>query len=644
MKSPDISPKNGIILTLLIVVLLICLVKSAWIQDDAYITFRTVDNFVHGYGLTWNIEERVQAYTHPLWMFVITAAYLLTGEVYYTCIVVALLITVLAAVLLAFRLSAGPLTAVFAVTALVASKPFVDFSTSGLENPLSHLILILFFLVYFRLEGDWWAERTSPKYDRFFWLALLAALAVLNRPDTILVYAPMLAYCLLRYRSRKTVAAVSLGLVPLALWFCFALFYYGFPFPNTAYAKLNTGIAGTDLILQGYAYVKNEFCRSPFTVVVVAGAVFYAAWTRSLRLMAAAVGILLYVAYVVRIGGGYMEGRFFTVPFVAAVALLSQNRFKWSPTEGTAIALTALILALGWPRSPVQVGSDYGTGPERLFSEKGIADERAGYYQHTGLLVQESGPITPHHRWAIEGVMISSPVRQVVRRAGIGMLAYFAGPHLHLVDVHALPDPLLARLPVQTPKKWRIGHFRRDVPEGYLRTLETGVNHIADSSLARYWDKLTLITRGELFSWQRLREIWKFNTGGYDYLLQGFLSQPQRVKYDKFSRPKRQGTGYLAPSNILPHEPGLCVELDGIQHAGRLEISVDSNDEYILLFRTDTTEVGRYSIGIQRIRGGGLRVDTVAVSDEAVQKGYNNVLILPRGGDSTYSVGHLRML
>ena len=44
-------------------------IVNAWVGDDAYITFRTVDNFVNGYGLTWNTSERVQAYTHPLWMF-----------------------------------------------------------------------------------------------------------------------------------------------------------------------------------------------------------------------------------------------------------------------------------------------------------------------------------------------------------------------------------------------------------------------------------------------------------------------------------------------------------------------------------------------------------------------------------------------
>ena len=34
---------------------------NAWLGDDAYITFRVVDNFLNGYGLTFNPDERVPA-------------------------------------------------------------------------------------------------------------------------------------------------------------------------------------------------------------------------------------------------------------------------------------------------------------------------------------------------------------------------------------------------------------------------------------------------------------------------------------------------------------------------------------------------------------------------------------------------------
>ncbi len=53
-------------IVLLLAAIALLALKCAWVSDDAYITFRTVDNFVHGHGLRWNTGERVQAYTNPL--------------------------------------------------------------------------------------------------------------------------------------------------------------------------------------------------------------------------------------------------------------------------------------------------------------------------------------------------------------------------------------------------------------------------------------------------------------------------------------------------------------------------------------------------------------------------------------------------
>jgi len=71
-----------------LVALIIVLIKTAWLCDDAFITFRTMDNFVNGYGLRFNVVERVQAYTHPLWLFVMTIPYFFLREPFYTPIIV----------------------------------------------------------------------------------------------------------------------------------------------------------------------------------------------------------------------------------------------------------------------------------------------------------------------------------------------------------------------------------------------------------------------------------------------------------------------------------------------------------------------------------------------------------------------------
>ena len=42
---------------------------NAWIGDDAQITFRQVWNFISGDGITFNIAERVQAFTSSVVVF-----------------------------------------------------------------------------------------------------------------------------------------------------------------------------------------------------------------------------------------------------------------------------------------------------------------------------------------------------------------------------------------------------------------------------------------------------------------------------------------------------------------------------------------------------------------------------------------------
>src|SRR5260370_12408946 len=60
------------ILPLTLILFFFVVLKNAWLGDDSYITFRTVDNIIHGYGLTWNTDEPFQPFTHPLSIFLFT--------------------------------------------------------------------------------------------------------------------------------------------------------------------------------------------------------------------------------------------------------------------------------------------------------------------------------------------------------------------------------------------------------------------------------------------------------------------------------------------------------------------------------------------------------------------------------------------
>ena len=105
-------------LFLFLVLFVVILIRSAWICDDAYITLRTVDNLYNGYGLTWNAGQRVQAYTHPLWLGVVAVTYFLFENPYYLLISLSIVISSLVLFLLLTRLATSPTTALLGLLML----------------------------------------------------------------------------------------------------------------------------------------------------------------------------------------------------------------------------------------------------------------------------------------------------------------------------------------------------------------------------------------------------------------------------------------------------------------------------------------------------------------------------------------------
>ncbi len=485
----------------------IIIVKNAWLSDDSYITFRTVDNFVHGYGLTWNIDERVQTYTHPLWMFLISALYFCTHEIYYSVLLLSLTISFVAIGIFAVHIAKSLPMAVMGIVLLAASKSYVDYSSSGLENPLTHLLIILFVLIYFS------AQRNTRS---LFWLALIAALATLNRMDTLLLFVPPLLYLLYRFPKLTSVKAILLGFLPFLLWEVFSLWYYGFLFPNTAYAKLNTGISSAQLLHQGIGYLISSFTFDPILFIIIAASFSLTLIFQEWGNMPFLIGTGLYMLYTVKVGGDFMAGRFLTAPFLVAVLLLARGSYpplKWMWVAGLAAVVLCGLLTPNSRWYPIITS-------KVLIDTRGVADEHTFYNNATSIFTALSGLQVPNARWTREGLQARLSNQKVVEKGNIGFFGFAAGPFVHIVDPRALSDPLLARLPAKPG--WRIGHFDRNIPDGYLETLKTGNNVIPNKDLALYYDKLRYVTRGPLFDIQRLIEIWKLNTGAYDYLLNAY--------------------------------------------------------------------------------------------------------------------------
>jgi arabinofuranosyltransferase len=481
---------------------------NAWLGDDAYITFRTVWNTLHGYGPVFNPGERVQAFTHPLWFLVMTATYGITREFFFTSLAVSYAFG-LAAMLLVARSSRDVWSGVVGILWLLSSKAFVDYTSSGLEYPLSYLLLVLFYVRFCARPGPTWSAGSLRLFG------LLAGLAFTNRFDTVLLYAAPLAWVALhaaRRRDRSVYALLLPFALPVGLWLLFATIYYGFPLPNTYYAKVATGIPASLMYRQGVAYLLNSFAHDPLTLGTV-GIAAALAVRSSIPIRLAAISSLLYVAYTISVGGDFMSGRFFAMPFLVAVLML-QRLLEGVPSSQAAVGAALVLYNLVMPIVPIKTTAAYDAAwPWR--SQNGIKDERGHYHRITNVFFYSPFRELPDHTWMREGLSFSQGPDKVTVQGSIGFFGLAAGPDKHVVDRNALADPLLARLPVspQLYFEFYAGHYFRDMPAGYLDTLAMGSNRLADPVLHEYYDRLKDALSGPLFSAARLRSLWYLNAG-----------------------------------------------------------------------------------------------------------------------------------
>lgn len=513
------------LLVVVVALILVEWVRSAWLCDDAFITLRSVDNLWNGFGLRWNVAERVQVFTHPLWAILLAGAYGIARDPQIATWGLSLLVTAgMIAVLVGVG---GQGVALRALAVFATSRAFIDFSTSGLENCLSHLLLVAFWLKYLD-EAPASARRTVE-------LGLIASFTILTRFDLALLVLPALAVEARRLRVREAGRALAIAGVPLFLWSGFALTYYGFLAPNPAYAKVGHGLPRSDLATQGMWYLLDAVTTDPTLALVLVLALVASAWRRIVRDLALTAGLLAYISYVAWVGGDFMSGRFLTAPFAAATVWLAVRTARWPPAAAAIAGLFALCLA--WPTSPLRVFAPLPSVAsiwpwDHASFRHGIIDERRFYYPYTGLVPYIRGVDITSHPWAYRALKWRGSPRVIVIGT-VGLTGFYGGPSLHIVDPLGIVDPLTARMAAE-PRGWGIGHFGRPIPKGYVLTLrrciESGsttagpvdsegrclrewptADRFADRKMAARYLDLLRVTQGPLLRRDRLGAILRSN-------------------------------------------------------------------------------------------------------------------------------------
>jgi arabinofuranosyltransferase len=504
---PSARVAGRIAFVLAAVVFGIVFIANCWIGDDAFITFRVSENLINGYGPRWNVVERVQVFTNPLWMFLMAGVAALTGEFYYSAMVVSFVVCLLMLGVI-WRGLARPLDGWLAVALLVSSKAFIDYTSSGLENPLGYLLLASFLmLVLGRRDGVAEPAANLPV------LVLLASLAFVNRADMVLLYAPVLAWLIARslpglgWRGGRWLLLAS---APAWGWLLFAVIYYGFPFPNTYYAKAQSGMPHWLQLRQGFAYTMSSLRFDPITLATIAAAVGVSLVAGGTRVRLLAASAATYVVYTIWVGGDFMAGRFFSGPFLLSALLLAHLPKRSS----TAVAAIALIAAynLVHPLAPLKSIPSLEMGWNwRL--QNGVKDDRGATIGGASPLAFEVFRRMPDNAMAREARSLRASPEQVLVHPWIGEVGFWAGPTKYIIDPNALSDPLLARLPIPPDfyfEFW-VSHFTRDLPAGYVESRREGRNLIEDPIIHGYFDKLLRVTTGPVFSVARFKDIVDLN-------------------------------------------------------------------------------------------------------------------------------------
>ncbi|EMO23238.1 putative membrane protein [Leptospira santarosai str. HAI134] len=515
---------------------------SSWLSDDSFITFRVVDNFLNGLGLRWNPWERVQVYTHPLWLFLLIPIQWIVQDISISAYVLSyacgiLFLSYYCFALLKFRHGFG--LVLMSVSALFSSRIFVDYNTSGLENPLSFLLLLLFEIKFYSLYLN--GEPKNTKIDSFE-IGLLAGLLLLTRLDLILFLAIPLGVLLWKIFRDERILFLEysfFGIFPWLFYLGFSLVYFGSLFPNTFYAKINVLSTLSERVSVGWDYLRISLKWDPIALFIFGMHIFWiisepvfrrftnTKWAPSEKekgILIFGFGSIVFVfLYLLWIGGDFMAGRFLGT--CLTVSVFSQSLFLAVRFEDFELnirkllfTLSAFVLVYFFAHSASPLRYVFQRSPVRV--EKGIVDERASYQDNTALKHWFEGIVPDTHPWAQYAKKIApynlktetnvSESRLVQITTNVGLPGFYGGPGIHWIDLLGVTDPFLARL----PGKGFPGHYIRLLPRDYKEYIEEIVVSLSDPELDRFYYEIRLLSEGDIWTKERWKVIVDFTFFG----------------------------------------------------------------------------------------------------------------------------------
>ena len=466
---------------------LIVLVASwiyRWVQDDAYINFRIIGNLLAGHGPVFNIGERVEAYSDPLWLFLLALAHAVlpwaslewtSAILGIVCAVAGVLFGGRAIQRLAGSRGAGTVVPIGLFVFSVVAGVW-EYVTGGLEMGMVFFWIGLSFWLLVRVEH----MRTEALRA-----AVVMGLGPLIRPELVLESAVFLGTLVVviaapnwkgptRPTRRYAIPLASAAALPVIyeLW---RMAYFAMFVSNTALAKS----AGSAWWGQGFTYLWNFVAPYtlwlPFLLIVPLMAPRILRWWRAgdrigvLVLASPIVAGLVDTVYVVHVGGDYQHARLLLPAFFAiCVALYVEVRqlrtIAVVPVVGIAVWSLACI---GWLRFDPEHGYFRtihwisnnrdtwftvldGKSPMDL-SSFSTPTAPAVYYRsvdHTASvqgrqeMIIGTNPFFPLSGQVVAAASTNLPTHVVVFMIEIGEQGLISGPDVYVFDAQSLANPI----------------------------------------------------------------------------------------------------------------------------------------------------------------------------------------------------------
>lgn len=458
LENAITSRSKNYYLLLLIFLLALLAVKNAFIQDDAFISFRYAYNLVQYNNFSWNASDvvKLEGYTNFLWTIIIAACIKMNLDPVVCSMAIGIIFgigTLVVTYKIANLILGDFRYALLTVLLLGTNYSFSAYMTGGLETQLQTLLITL--IAYFSFKA---MQRSDWAFKELILISVFSGLAILTRLDTPLIIG-IFVLALLSYRYKaapekkilRPIYDIVLLAIPVLMivlpWLFWKYNYYSDILPNSFYLKGK--VFSTEVIKNGILYLFTFFASYYLLIFLVILAFQLKRVIQNKFIVTILIVVIAWSAYIIKVGGDFMEFRFLVpvLPVFMTVVAWSIQQFE----SRAAKYICVLVALLGSLSHQVLFFDFHGTDSIRKLHQ--IIYEKETNWKGVGI---KFGELFSEERDKI-----------VIATTAAGAIPFYSD--LTTIDMFGVNDKWIA-LHGDGTRHFKPGHHRWARMDYYLKT------------------------------------------------------------------------------------------------------------------------------------------------------------------------------